>query len=46
LPLLFGHEFWRVAEDGAEAGRPQDAVPATARSARQPKEIPQTAPCA
>jgi hypothetical protein len=50
LPLLFGRELWRVAEDGADAERLPGAIPAaapaTAHASRQSNEIPQTAPCA
>jgi hypothetical protein len=46
LPLLFGREFWRVAEDGPDAERLPGAVPATAQRSHQSNDIPQTAPCA
>jgi hypothetical protein len=46
LPLLFGREFWRVAEDCADIAQPPASAPATVQTSRRSNEIPHTAPCA
>lgn len=46
LPLLFGREFWRVADDDAEAAPLPTATPAAAAHARRAKELARVTPCA